>query len=227
MSAGTTHLLALVSTHSTYDGLFSIYVPIGLGILVFIAIGMPIVALIYRRRPSDRAARWHEQHLVEGTYAVVLAAVVAFLLWKTFGAEYQLDTVANQERGGVTIRVVASRWQWEFTYPKYHITVRSGLRGVGTFLVPLNRPIHFYLTSADVIHAFWIPGLDYKHDNFPGTTQEVTLTFTSPGVLAGQCAEFCGWGHSEMVFNARAVSGARFAAWAASGGRSPARGTAG
>jgi cytochrome c oxidase subunit 2 len=222
MSAASPSLGALISTHQDYDRLFSIYVPIGLGILVFIAVGLPLVALIYRRRPPERAGRWHEQHLVEGTYAVVLAAVVGFLLWKTFGVEHQVDTLANRERGGVTIRVIASRWEWTFTYPRYHITVHSGLTGDGTFVVPVNQPIHFYLTSTDVIHAFWIPGLDYKHDNFPGSSQEVTLTFTSPGTLAGQCAEFCGYGHSEMVFNARAVSGARFAAWAASRGRAPA-----
>ncbi len=213
---------ALVSTHSGYDRLFSIYVPIGLGILAFIAIGMPIVALIYRRRPPERAARWHEQHLLESTYAIVLAATVAFLLWKTFGVEHQIDTVANRERGGVTIQVVASRWEWTFVYPKYHITLHSGFSGDGTFVVPVNQPVHFYLISQDVIHAFWIPALDYKHDNFPGKTQRITLTFTNPGIFQGHCAEYCGYGHSEMVFNARAVSGARFAAWAASGGRAPA-----
>jgi cytochrome c oxidase subunit 2 len=222
MIAGVHAVAGLVSTHRQYDHLFSIYVPIGVGILALIALGMPLVALIYRRRPREKAARWHEQHLVEGTYAVILAGVVAFLLWETFTAEHKVDVVANQEPGGVTIDVVASRWEWTFTYPRYHITLRGGQTGAATFTVPVNQPVHFRLTSQDVIHAFWIPALDYKHDNFPGSTQEVTLTFTQPGRFAGQCAEFCGYGHSEMVFNARAVSGARFAAWAASGGRRPA-----
>lgn len=213
---------ALVSTHSQYDHLFSIYVPIGVGILAFIALGMPIVAMIYRRRPPVRAARWHEAHLVEGTYAVVLAAVAAFLLWQTFTVEHRVDTAANQERGGVTIDVVASRWEWTFTYPGYHITLHSGQVGSDLLIVPTNQPVHFHLSSVDVIHAFWIPGLDYKHDNIPGSVQDVTLTFTRPGDFPGQCAEFCGYGHSEMVFDARAVSGARFAAWAARRGQAPA-----
>jgi cytochrome c oxidase subunit II len=222
MIAGFTAIAALVSTHGQYDHLFSIYVPIGLGILAFIALGMPIVALIYRRRPPEKAARWHEQHLLEGTYAVILAAVVGFLLWKTFDAEHKVDVVANQERGGVTINVVASRWEWTFSYPRYHLTLHSGDTGDASFVVPVNQPVHFHLSSQDVIHAFWIPALDYKHDTFPGTTQEITLTFTSAGTFPGACAEFCGYGHSEMVFNARAVSGARFAARAANGGRGPA-----
>jgi cytochrome c oxidase subunit 2 len=192
------------------------------GILIAIVILMLGSALWFRRRPPERAARWHEAHLVEGTYAVVLAGVVAFLLFETFTAEHRIDVVANQERGGVTIDVVASRWDWSFRYPAYGITIRSGLSGDHTFVVPTNEPIHFYLSSVDVIHSFWIPALRYKHDNFPDSDQEVTLTFTSPGTFPGQCAEYCGFGHSEMLFNARAVSPSRFSAWASSGGRSPA-----
>ena len=212
-------MTALVSTHGQYDHLFSIYVPIGLGVLALIVVGMSAAALVYRRRPPERAARWHEAHLLEGTYAIILAGVVAFLLWETFTAEHKVDVVANHEKGGITIDVVASRWEWTFRYPRYHITLRMGATGGGNSVVPVNQPIHFRLSSVDVIHAFWIPALDYKHDNIPGSTQEVTLTFTRPGTFPGQCAEFCGYAHSEMVFNARAVSGARFAAWAASGGR--------
>ncbi|MFL5822877.1 MAG: cytochrome c oxidase subunit II [Solirubrobacteraceae bacterium] len=222
MTIGPGLSAALVSTRSEYDHLFSIYVPIALGVMAVIVIVMFGVALIYRRRPPDRAARWHEQHLVEGTYAVILAGVVAFLLWETFTAEHRVDVVANHERGGVTIDVRASRWEWTFYYPRYRITVHSGYSGPGTFVVPVDQPVHLRLSSVDVIHAFWIPALRYKHDNIPGSTQEVTLTFASPGAFLGQCAEYCGYAHSEMTFNARAVSGARFAAWAAAhagGGR--------
>lgn len=222
MNLGSPLAAGLVSTRQQYDHLFSIYVPIGLGILAAIVVLMLVSAAWYRRRPRERAARWHENHLAEGTYAVVLVGIVAFLLWETFTAEHKVDVVSNQERGGVTIEVTGSRWEWTFRYPKYHITVRSGQAGMGTFVVPTNQPVHFFLTSVDVIHAFWIPALRYKHDNFPGSNQEVTLTFTNGGLFPGQCAEYCGFGHSEMVFNARAVSGARFAAWAASGGKGPA-----
>ncbi len=221
-SAPSSLLAALVSTRQQYDHLFNIYVPIGLGVFALVVLLTVFAVLRYRRRPPEKAARWHEHHPIEGTYALVLTAIVAFLLWETFTTEHKVDTVANHERGGVTIDVIASRWEWTFYYPAYHIRVQSGVTGDGTFVVPTNEPIHFRLTSIDVIHAFWVPALRYKHDNFPGTTMEATLTFTQPGTFPGQCAEFCGLDHSEMVFNARAVSGARFEAWAASGGRRPA-----
>src|SRR5947209_6721363 len=162
VTAGLVPSLGLVSTHREYDHLFSIYVPIGLGVLAVIIVGLFAAAVVYRRRPPERAARWHDAHLVEGTYAVILAGVVAFLLWETFTAEQKVDVVANQERGGVTIDVVASRWEWTFYYPRYHITLHSGDAGDGSFVVPVNQPVRFRLSSRDVIHSFWIPALDYK-----------------------------------------------------------------
>lgn len=214
-------MLGLINTRTLYWHLFYIYVIAGLIVIGLVYLLFLFATVRFRRRPPQKAARWHEHHLIEGTYGVLLAATVAFLLYNTYSVEHKIDTVANKQPGGVTIDVIAARWEWTFYYPRYHITVRSGTTGAGTFVVPVNQPIHFYLSSVDVIHAFWIPGLYYKHDNFPGATMLSTLVFGKSGNYPGQCAEYCGLNHSEMVFNARAVSGARFAAWAASGGRAP------
>jgi cytochrome c oxidase subunit 2 len=80
--------------------------------------------------------------------------------------------------------------------------------------------VRFNLTSLDVIHSFWIPALRYKHDAIPGSVQLTTLTF-SRGVFPGQCAEFCGLRHSDMIFTAYAVSPSAFIAWARSKGTEP------
>jgi cytochrome c oxidase subunit 2 len=209
----------LVETSREYRHLFDIYVPIGLGVFGVILLVALFAVLRYRLRPPERAARWHEHQPLEGTYALLLAGTIAFLLWETFTSEHRIDTVANREPAAVTIDVIASRWEWTFYYPRYRLTVHSGTTGVGTFVVPAGEAVRFDLTSLDVIHAFWIPALDYKHDNFPASTQVTTLVFPHAGKYTGQCAEYCGVDHSEMVFDADAVTPARFAAWASSGGR--------
>jgi cytochrome c oxidase subunit II len=212
---------AVISTRSEYDHLFSIYVPIAIGVFVLIVIVVFGAVLIYRRRPPERAARWHEHNPLEGSYAVLLACVAAFLLYLTFTAEHKVDTVANQQRPAVVIDVVASKWEWTFNYPAYGITLRSGTVGRQPLVVPAGEPVRFRLTSLDVIHSFWIPALRYKHDAIPGSTQIATLSF-SPGVFPGQCAEFCGLRHSDMIFTAHAVSPSAFTTWARSGGKAPA-----
>lgn len=219
----TDHVLiapALVSTRGEYDRLASVYLPIAIGVFVLIALVVLVVVLTFRRRPPDRAARWHEHNRIEGTYALVLACTAAFLLVLTFRAEHQTDTVANRQQPAVVINVTASKWEWTFTYPAYGFSVRSGTVGREPLVVPANRAVRFNLTSLDVIHSFWIPALRYKHDAIAGSTQVTTLSF-GRGVYPGQCAEFCGLRHSDMLFTAYAVSPSAFATWARGKGRGP------
>jgi cytochrome c oxidase subunit 2 len=210
---------AVVDTSHEYSHLFDIYVPIGLGVFAVITVLAIVAVIIGRRRPPERAARWSEHHLVEGTYAVFLACVVAFLLYETYTTEHKVDTVSLQQQPAVTIDVIGSRWEWTFRYPRYGISLHSGTTGDSTFVVPAGVPVKFRLQTLDVIHAFWIPGIHYKHDNVPGSVQTVVLDFDHAGTYPGQCAVYCGLNHAEMVFNARAVAPSRFTVWAQSGGK--------
>lgn len=213
-------LSALVSTHREYQRVFDIYVPIAIGVFALIFVAVLFAVLRFRRRPPERAARWHENNPLELGYAVLLACVVAFLLYVSFSAEHQVDAVSAHQRPSVTVDVTAAKWEWTFQYPAYGISERSGTVGRQVPVVPANQPVRFNLTSPDVIHAFWIPGLAYKHDAIPGSIQRITLSFPHTGLFSGQCAEFCGLRHADMVFTIRVVSAAQFAAWARSGGRS-------
>jgi cytochrome c oxidase subunit II len=223
-SADRTLLLApaLVDTRHEYDHLFAIYVPIAIGVFALIVVTIVFAVLRYRGRSPDQAARWHEHNPVEGGYAVLLGLVAAFLLYLTFTAEHRVDTVANRERPSLTIDVTGAKWEWQFYYPAYGFSVRSGTVGRQPLVVPTNEAIRFNLTSADVIHAFWVPELRFKRDLTPGSTQTVTLDFDHPGVFGGQCAEFCGLRHADMVFTVHAVSPSQFGTWAASGGKAAA-----
>lgn len=211
--------LALVNTRHEYDRVFAIYVPIAIGVFVVIVVLIVFAVLRYRRRPVSGAARWHENNRLEGAYAGLLAAVVAFLLYVTYTAEHQVDTVSARERPSLTINVIGAKWEWQFALPAYGFSVRSGTVGRQPLVVPTDEAIRFNLTSADVIHSFWIPYLRYKRDLIPGATESVTLMFPTAGVFAGQCAEFCGLRHADMVFTVHAVSPAQFSSWARSRGR--------
>jgi cytochrome c oxidase subunit II len=213
---------ALVSTRHEYDHLFSIYVPIAVGVFAVIVAAVVVAVLVFRRRPPERAARWSEHNVVEGSYAALLACVAAFLLYLTFTAEHRVDTVANRQKPALVVDVTASKWEWTVRYPSYGFSVRSGTVGRQAFVVPAGVAVRVNLTSVDVIHSFWVPALRYKHDAIPGSTQVTTLTFSN-GVFGGQCAEFCGLRHADMLFTLRAVSPASFAAWARSMGRAAAR----
>jgi cytochrome c oxidase subunit 2 len=211
--------IALISTRHEYNALFAVYVPIAAGVFVFV-VGVVLVAVLrYRRRSPEEASRISEHNPLEAGYAALLTATVAFLLYLTFTAEHRVDTVSLRQTPALTVNVTAAKWEWEFQYPRYRIVQSSGAVGRQPLVVPANRAVRFNLSSQDVIHAFWVNELRFKRDLIPGRTQVVVLTFTRTGLFRGQCAEFCGLRHSEMVFNVRVLAPAQFARWAASGGR--------
>jgi cytochrome c oxidase subunit II len=211
--------IALISTRHEYNALFAIYVPIAAGVFAVIVIVILGAVLRYRRRDPTAVSRRSEHNPLEAGYALLLTATVAFLLYLTFTAEHRVDTVSLRQTPAVTVDVIGAKGEWEFRYPRYGIVQRSGTVGRQPLVVPANRPIRFDLSAQDVIHAFWVNELRFKRDLIPGRTQTVILTFTRTGLFRGQCAEFCGLRHSEMVFNVRVLAPARFAQWAASRGR--------
>ena len=214
--------LALVETKHQYEHVFGIYVPIAIGVFALVLLLTVGAVLVFRRRSPSQAARWHEHNPLEGGYAILLACVVAFLMYVTFSAEHQVDAVARGERPALTVDVFGARWEWHFHYPGYGIDRYSGTVGHEQLVVPAGEPVAYRLVSLDVIHEFWVPELKYKHDLIPGMGQTEILTFSRPGNFQGHCGEFCGLYHTRMVFSVRALPPAQFSAWLASQGHSAA-----
>jgi cytochrome c oxidase subunit II len=204
--------LSIVDTRAQYQHVFDVYVPIAIGVFVVVVVAVLFAVLHYRGRPVSAAARWHEHNPLEGAYAMVLVFVAAFLLYVTFSAEHEVDTVSARERPSLTVDVTASKWEWTFTYPDGRVA-RSGVVGNQPLVVPTHEAVRFVLRSADVIHSFYIPQLRFKRDLIPGAAERITLDFDRPGTFSGQCAEFCGLRHADMVFTVRALPPAAFATW--------------
>jgi cytochrome c oxidase subunit 2 len=81
--------------------------------------------------------------------------------------------------------------------------------------VPVGRTIEMRVTSADVIHSFWVPNLAGKIDMMPGRTNVLWLRADHPGVFRGQCAEYCGAQHARMALLVIAEPEAEFERWRA------------
>jgi cytochrome c oxidase subunit 2 len=55
------------------------------------------------------------------------------------------------------------------------------------------------LKSADVCHSYWVPRLAGKTDLIPGRTNFMWFQADKPGLFVGQCAEYCGTQHANML----------------------------
>ena len=71
------------------------------------------------------------------------------------------------------------------------------------------------LSSKDVIHSFFIPSLGGKKDAVPGRATALWIQADRPGTYKGQCTEFCGTGHADMLLTVVAQNPSDYAAWAA------------
>jgi cytochrome c oxidase subunit II len=96
-------------------------------------------------------------------------------------AESNLGTAAEPD-GSVTARVIGEQYSF----------VPDCVQ------VPVDTPVRFRLTSADVVHGFLIPSTNINTMVVPGFIAEVRTTFTRPGEYWMPCDEFCGDGHHGM-----------------------------
>lgn len=64
--------------------------------------------------------------------------------------------------------------------------------------IPAGAKVTFYVTSADVVHGFFIPGTDINMMVIPGWVNEQTHTFNKPGSYLLICHEYCGIEHQNM-----------------------------
>jgi cytochrome c oxidase subunit 2 len=208
-------------TRGPYDQVASLYVPIAAVVFVLVALALVVVAVRYRARPGREPSARQSAPRLEIAYAVALAAVAALLLWRSFTAMSDSDDVvaratpaAGAGTTGLTIGVVASRWNWRLAYPRGVAQSGDGRTRPATLVVPAGRPVRFRLTSRDVVHALWVPELRAKYDAMPGYTNVFDLRFDLHGDYSTvRCSEFCGDLHDKMLLRVDVRAPAAFDAW--------------
>jgi cytochrome c oxidase subunit II len=213
--------VAVESNSQEFQGLFTLYMAIGLAIATLVLVAIVYAVVRYRHREGRTPSEPRGIKPLEAIWVACVAALVVVLIVSTFRTENRVDAVSADP--SQTIDVLAFQWGWRFTYPGTGIsTVGSGDRPP-TLVVPSGQTVRFELSSRDVIHSFWIPELRFKRDAFPDRTTTFDLVF-DPGVsTTARCAEFCGLGHDNMDFQVVSMDPPRFQRWVRSHERSAAR----
>lgn len=180
------------------------------GTVIFV--GMMVLLTLALRR---RAGRVNERWWVLGG-GVAFPAVVLTALF-VYSERHKPPWRMAPPQDALIVSVTAHMWWWEVRYRD----PRSGAEVVtaNELRIPVARPVYFGLSSADVIHSFWVPSLGGKMDMVPGRVQHLQLQANRPGVWRGQCAEFCGEQHARMALHVVAEDTASFDAWLAAQAR--------
>jgi heme/copper-type cytochrome/quinol oxidase subunit 2 len=107
------------------------------------------------------------------------------------------------------ITVASSQWNFAFTYfvDGSKSALHSATGDSSILYVPEGKLVHFTLTSADVTHGFWVPGLSIDNSLDPGVTGHLDFTASKVGTFPGRCnVSSCGRGHAGMAFTVKVVS---------------------
>lgn len=174
-----------------------------------LTIALLMFALWFRRadrshQPSRREERRNLGFVLLGGLALP-SIVLSVLMVTTFRLGRDLSQPPAQT--ALTIDVVGHMFWWEVRYPDHGIVTANEIH------MPAGVPVRFRVTSADVIHSFWIPKLHGKLDMVPGTLSQVWMQADDAGTYRGQCAEFCGAQHALMAFQLSALPQAEFDDW--------------
>ena len=177
------------------------------GIFVVVELLLVYALIRYRRRPDDTGVpdQVHGFTALEISWTLVPAAILFFIAIPTVRTIF--DVQRPPPADAIEIAVTGHQWWWEFEYPDL------GIRTANELHIPVGRAASLTLTSADVIHSFWVPRLGGKRDLNPGSENQLWFTPDSVGVFDGQCAELCGTSHANMRLRVFVETAGSFDAW--------------
>lgn len=182
---------------------------------IYVAVSALIVyALVrFRARPGDTAEppQVYGSVQIELSWTIIPILIIIMLFLTTARVLFSVQD-APKPASALDVIVVGHQFWWEFRYPQSNVVTANELH------VPLSSasaplPTFIKLTSADVIHSFWVPQLGGKTDLLPDRVNEMWIDPQKTGVYLGQCAQFCGTQHAKMLLRVYVDSPDDFRKW--------------
>ena len=195
--------------------------------------GAMLFAVIYHRKSvGHKTTHFHENTVVEVIWTIVPFFILVALAWP---AARTLIAQKYTSKADLTIKATGYQWKWRYDYLQgegegisFYSTAsapreqnESMVSKGGDYLlevdepmvVPLGKRVHMLVTSADVMHAWWVPALAAKQDAIPGTVRDTWFKAEREGRFLGKCAELCGKGHDFMPVVVDVLSAEAYTAW--------------
>jgi len=181
---------------------------------IFVVVAGLIVYTIwrFRRKPGDDAKQEPPQVYGSNQIEVAWTVIPVLIVFVLIGVSARVIAGvqnASPPPGMLKVTLIGHQWWWEVRYPDYGIVTANEIH------VPAASATYFELQSADVIHSFWVPQLAGKTDLIPNRTNYAWIDPREPGIYLGNCAEYCGTQHANMLLRVVAQEPGDFRQWAA------------
>lgn len=185
----------------------------GVSIAVVVLIALLLASSIWHRREADRTAGrpQRDEGGMPWIYWGVGVSTVVLLVCMLFNLQTIAAVARTPDDAALTVEVTAHQWWWELRYQDREPS--RTFQAANEIHVPVGEKVQLLLSSADVIHSFWVPSLAGKMDVIPGQTNVTWIKADHPGTYRGECAVFCGAEHARMAFTVVAQEPKDFQAW--------------
>jgi len=211
-----------------------------LWICVVIAVGVFSVMIYsiatFRKSKGAVPARFDHSTTAEIVWTIIPAFILIAMAIPAARTLVKIDDTQGSE---MTLKVTGYQWKWQYEFVGHNVSffstlarpsdtarqLRSGVDpgSVQNYLLDVDHPlvvpqgvkVRVLLTSADVIHAWWVPDFGVKRDAIPGFINELWFKADKAGIYRGQCAELCGRDHGFMPIVVDVRPKAEFDQWLA------------
>jgi len=198
---------------------------------------MAYCMVVYRRKEGDVPIRSSSHNTpLEIAWSIIPSLPLVVMFFWGFDGYLKASMAPSYAE---QIDVTAQKWSWSMTYStgigasKFHTV--GGNDNTPIFFMPADTPVRLKMSSADVLHAFWVPDFRTKIDVVPnrftpyvfhanaldrsGADTRVEMDTDKKGNVYYYrdhtvfCAEYCGDLHSDMVATLRVVDPAYYKIW--------------
>ena len=196
------------------------------GFIFLLVEGMLIYVIVRFRKHAGSATseppQFYGSQPIEIAWTAAPAIIVFILALVTTRTLWEADATPSTQGPGdraLLVTVIGHQWWWEYRYEAYDGR-KLGFITANELHVPVSeegrpRPVLLTLKSADVCHSFWVPRLAGKTDLIPGRTNHMGFQAVQRGLFVGQCAEYCGTQHANMLLRVVVDSPEDFELWLA------------
>ena len=184
--------------------------------VIFVGVAGLIAYTIWRYRQPSGVQQHEEPPQVYGSNQIevawtVLPILIVFVLIGVSARVIAAVENASPPPAALKVTIIGHQWWWEVLYPDYGIITANEIHVPAT--PDGKNATYLQLQSADVIHSFWLPQLSGKTDLIPNRTNFMWIDPRAPGIYVGNCAEYCGTQHANMLLRVVGQDPKSFKEW--------------
>jgi cytochrome c oxidase subunit 2 len=180
---------------------------------MFVCLMLVQIILKFNADKNTTVEKFSHSNLLEITWTLLPAFLLLVIGVPSFSLLYATDETVETD---LIVKIIGHQWYWEYEVDHSKGTFTYGLDCYMTdtdslrpgqlrlletdsrLALPLRMHVQLLVTSADVLHSWYVPSFGVKIDACPGRLTLGHLYIKRMGVYYGQCSEICGINHGFM-----------------------------